>query len=99
MHASLDTNGSALRRLARLRWRIAVTLSAVMVFIYFGFILLVAFSKQALSTLIVPGLSLGIVLGASVILLSFLVTWIYVRWMGSHVDTEIRRLRGVGDPQ
>ena len=34
---------TALQALARLRWRMAIGLSALMVLIYFGFILLIAF--------------------------------------------------------
>ena len=53
--------------IAARRWRVALTLSALMLVIYFGFILLVAFGKPLLSVLLIPGLSLGILLGALVI--------------------------------
>ena len=82
---------SALVTLARLRWRMAVTLSALVVVIYFGFILLIAFNKEAMGSLIVPGLSLGIVLGALVIALTWAITWFYVRWANRHVDGEVER--------
>ncbi len=78
----------ALRQLARARWRMAITLSVLMVVIYFGFILLIAFNKEAIGALIVPGLSVGIVLGALVILAAWLVTWFYVRWANRHVDSK-----------
>jgi uncharacterized membrane protein (DUF485 family) len=81
-----------LQGLARARWRMAIILSLLMVLIYFGFILLIAFNKQAMGTLIVPGLSVGIVLGALVIVLTWLVTWFYVRWANAHVDVHIDRL-------
>ena len=82
---------SALVTLARLRWRMAVTLSALVVVIYFGFILLIAFDKEAVGSLIVPGLSFGIVLGALVIVLTWAITWFYVRWANRHVDGEVER--------
>ncbi len=88
----MSSDTAALRSLAQKRWRMALTLSAVMVAIYFGFVLLVAFNKEGLGTLIVPGLSAGIVLGALVIVLSWAVTWYYVRWANAHVDDEIARL-------
>ena len=53
-------------------------LSAMMLIIYFGFILLVAFQKPLLGTQIVPGLSWGIFLGALVIVLAWVLTLIYV---------------------
>ena len=53
-------------------------LSAVMIVIYFGFILLVAYHKPLLGTQIVPGLSWGILLGALVIISAWVLTLIYV---------------------
>lgn len=85
-----------LAHLMRQRDRIAVMLSTVVLAIYFGFILLVAFNKPLLATLLVPGLSLGILLGMLVILAAWLTTWIYVRWANQHMDSQIRRLRDEG---
>jgi uncharacterized membrane protein (DUF485 family) len=82
-----------LRTLAATQWRIAVTLTAATVAIYFGFILLVAYQGPLLGRLIVPGLSVGILLGALVIVASWLLTWIYVWWANTHYDEELRRLR------
>jgi uncharacterized membrane protein (DUF485 family) len=79
--------------LARVRWRMAITLSSLMVVIYFGFILLIAFNKPAMGALIVPGLSTGIVLGALVIVATWAITWFYVRWAARHVDDAVIRLR------
>lgn len=82
-----------LRALAATRWRVALTLTTVMVIVYFGFISLIAFDKPLLAVRITPGLSLGILLGVVVILASWLLTWIYVRWANTHYDAELRRLR------
>ena len=88
----------ALRALAQRRWRMAIALSVVMVTIYFGFILLIAFDKAAMGTLIVPGLSVGIVLGALVILLTWVTTLFYVWWANRYVDGEISRLNAEPAP-
>ena len=82
------------RDVARQRWRVAIGLSVLMVVIYFGFILLVAFNKEAVSTEIVPGLSVGILLGALVIVTTWGVTWFYVRWANSHIDTQVAGIGG-----
>ncbi|MBY0509140.1 MAG: DUF485 domain-containing protein [Rhodospirillaceae bacterium] len=87
---------TALRQLAQRRWRMAIMLSVVMVAIYFGFILLIAFNKAAMGALVMPGLSVGIVLGALVIVLTWGVTLFYVRWANRHVDGEIERLNAGG---
>jgi uncharacterized membrane protein (DUF485 family) len=82
-----------LRALAAAQWRIAVTLTAAMVAVYFGFILLIAYQKPLLGRLVVPGLSVGILLGALVIVATWLLTWIYVSWANTRYDEELRRLR------
>jgi uncharacterized membrane protein (DUF485 family) len=79
--------------LSRQRWRIAIALGAVMVVVYFGFVLLVAFDKALMAQLLLPGLSLGVLLGALVIVATWVVTWIYVRWANSHMDRRIGELR------
>ena len=89
--AELDA-AARLRALARARARIAGMLTVAMTAIYFGFILLIAFRKDVLARLVVPGLSLGILLGALVIVASWLLTWIYVRWCNTNYDTQLREL-------
>jgi uncharacterized membrane protein (DUF485 family) len=75
-----------------MRWRMAIGLSLVMVVIYFGFILLIAFNKPAVGALIMPGLSVGIVLGALVIVSTWAVTYFYVSWANRHVDDAVTKL-------
>jgi uncharacterized membrane protein (DUF485 family) len=81
-----------LRRLATRRDRFAVMLTAAIIVVYFGFILLIAFNKPLMGSLIRPGLSVGILMGAMVIVVSWLLTWFYVRWMNRHYDPELRDL-------
>ena len=71
----------------------AVAISVYVVGVYFGFILLVAFNKPLLGTAIAPGLSLGILLGALVIVVAWVLTWIYIRWANAHYDTSVDGLR------
>ena len=82
----------SLRELDAARWRVALGLTAVMVVLYFGFILLVAYGRDLLARPVVPGLTLGILLGALVIVASWLLTWVYVRWAATHYDPGIRAL-------
>ena len=46
-----------------------------------------------LATIVVPGLSLGILLGALVIVFAWVLTWTYVRWANTHYDAALRGLR------
>ena len=53
-------------------------LSAVMLAVYCGFVLLVAYNKPLLGSQIMPGLCWGILLGALVIVIAWVLTYIYV---------------------
>lgn len=64
-----------------------------MMVIYFGFILLVAFNKPLLGTPLVPGLSLGILLGALVIISAWVLIYFYVRWANTYYDKKLSRLQ------
>ncbi len=86
-----------LSQLSRQRWQIATALSVVMIVVYFGFVLLVAFDKPLVGTIVVPGLSVGILLGVLVIVAVWIVTWVYVRWANSHLDRRVRELRAAGE--
>ena len=77
--------------IAARRWTIALTLSALMLVIYLGFILLVAFGKPLLSLLLVPGLTLGILLGALTIISCWVLSIIYVTWANHVYDDAVAR--------
>ncbi len=64
-----------------------------MMVVYFGFILLVAFNKPLLGSRVAPGLSLGMLLGALVILVAWALTWIYIAWANAHYDASVAGLR------
>lgn len=65
--------------LVRKRSRFAWTLTALMIAIYFGFVLTLAFNKQLFAQPILGGVTtLGIPVGIGVILAAFVLTGIYV---------------------
>jgi len=78
-----------LTRVAAARWRLAMLLTAVMTLVYVGFILLVAFNKPLLGTVLMPGLSLGILLGVLVIVTAWVLIVIYVKWTNDHYDSAV----------
>ncbi len=82
-----------LEALAAAQWRLALILTAAMMAVYFGFILLVAFAKPLLGRLLLPGLSLGTLLGALVIVVAWVLIWIYVRWANGHYDATVKKLK------
>lgn len=89
-----DEKTKALEAIAAKRWKIAMALTSVMLVTYFGFILLVAFRKADLGTLVAPGLSWGILLGALVIVVAWILTGIYVHWANRVYDGALSKMRG-----
>lgn len=85
---------AAIERLSAARWRVALTLTTAMMVLYFGFVLLVAYNKPLLGRQITPGLSIGILLGALVIVASWVLIWVYTHWANAHYDGEVSRLQG-----
>ena len=82
-----------LSRLAAARARVAGALTSAVVVVYFGFIGLIAYAKPLLATKLRPGLTLGILLGALVIVVSWLLTLVYVRWANRRYDAALDELR------
>lgn len=83
----------ALEALARTRWRVAIALTAAMLVAYFGFILLVAFDKPLMGRPVMPGLSLGILLGVLVILTAWVLTGIYILWANGKYDRALHQYK------
>ena len=76
------------------RNRFAWTLSVLMLFIYLGFIFLVAFDKPLLAQKVAGGAtSLGIVLGLGVIVSAFILTGVYVARANGRFDELTERLK------
>lgn len=81
-----------LARLVRARLSVAVLLSTAMVLMYFTFMGLFAFAKPLLGTMLAPGLSLCILLGPAVIVISFLLCVVYVVWANKVYDPAVKAL-------
>jgi uncharacterized membrane protein (DUF485 family) len=89
----LATHQRELDTLAKQRLRVGATLTLAMLVIYFTFILSVAFAPDFLGEEIVPGLSVGMVLGVIVILSTWVLILIYVRWANVVYEPAVRRLK------
>ncbi len=89
----MDDHAHRLRAVSAARRRVAVILTTLVMLVYFGFIGLIAWNKPLLARELVPGLSLGIVLGAVVIVTCWLLTWVYIRWADRHYDPALDAIR------
>ena len=75
------------------RWTISVILTAIPFVIYYGYIVLIAANKPFMAQKIGDVTTLGIPLGVLVILLSWVLTAIYVIWANKSHDPEVRDLK------
>ena len=89
----MNDSRDRLAELTRAQWRLALRLTATMMAAYFGFILMVAYRKDLLGRLLVPGLSVGTLLGVLLIVLAWVLINVYVRWANGHYDTTVASLR------
>jgi len=71
---------SAAEARARSHWRVAVAILSTHGALYAALILLIAYDKPLLGTLVAPGLSLAVVFGAAVTVAAWVSTLVYVRW-------------------
>lgn len=78
--------------LSRAKSRIVIALSLAMIMMYFGFMAMFSFAKPTMGMILVPGLSLCILLGAGVIVASFLFCLVYVVWANRIYDPAVRRI-------
>jgi uncharacterized membrane protein (DUF485 family) len=73
--------------------RMSLILTTIMLFIYFGFILLIAFDKPFLSKLIGPNITLGLPIGIGILIVAWLLTGIYIFWANKYNDKRIDELK------
>lgn len=84
----------AFLELERKRSRFSWTLTVLMLVLYFGFILLVAFDRQLqlMGTMVTRSISLGFPLGLGVILSAIVLTGVYVLRANTEFDRLTREI-------
>lgn len=82
-------------QLVKERSKFAWTLTIVMLVIYFGFVLVIAFDPSLLGTPLSEGsvTTVGIPVGVGVIISAFILTGIYVRRANSEFDELTARIK------
>ncbi|BDU78557.1 DUF485 domain-containing protein [Mesoterricola sediminis] len=81
-------------RLVRRKNTVTVVLTIVELVLYFGFIGLVAYDKPFLArTLGASAITAGIPIAVGVIVLSWILTGIYIFWANSRYDVMVRRIK------
>ena len=81
------------KQLVRTRWSVSLVLTLVMLAVYIGFLLIVAFDKELLASKISPNLTWAIPVGLGLILFAWILTGIYVYWANNSYDTAVQNLK------
>lgn len=81
------------RQLVARQWRMSLSLTACLFLLYYGYVLLIALDKAFLSRRIGEATTIGIPIGAGVILGAWVLTAIYIIWANRRHDPEVDRLR------
>ncbi|WP_337873367.1 DUF485 domain-containing protein [Ignavibacterium sp.] len=86
-------NSDKFKQLVKKRLSVSLTLTAVMLIIYIGFILAIAFNKDALAYKIGKHLTIGLPIGIGIIVFAWLLTGLYTRWANQSYDKSVEELR------
>ncbi|MDI6727633.1 MAG: DUF485 domain-containing protein [Thermodesulfovibrionales bacterium] len=81
------------KSLASQKNSISVVLAILELFLYFGFIALIAYNKPFLSSKLSGAITVGIPIAVGTIVLSWVLTGIYVRWANTKYDLLVRKIK------
>ncbi|MDP3469028.1 MAG: DUF485 domain-containing protein [Daejeonella sp.] len=84
---------AAFKKLVKNRWNVSLSFTFIMLFVYIGFLLFVAYDKETLKMPIGDSLNLAIVVGLGIILFSWLITGVYVYWANNYYDEAVKEIK------
>lgn len=84
---------AAFKKLVKTRWVISLAFTFVMLFVYIGFLLVIAYNKDFLKMPIGNSVNLAIVVGLGVIIFSWLLTGVYVYWANNYYDSDVDKIK------
>jgi len=81
------------RKLVKSKNATSFFLTVAELIVYFGFIFLIAYNKEFLSQKIYGPVTIGIPIGISVIVISWIFTGIYVVWANKKYDQKVAEIK------
>ncbi len=81
------------KALVRKRNSVSLTLTAIMLIVYFGFILIIAFDKSLLAAKIGEHVTVGLPIGIGIIIFAWLLTGVYTWWANNRYDRVVRDMK------
>ncbi len=85
-------NSSEFKKLVSARWSFSLVMTFIMLAVYFGFILTIAYAKELLAIKLVGSATLGIFGGLGLIVFTWLMTGVYVVWANSSYDNKVKAM-------
>lgn len=86
---------TVLDRISKKKTRLALVLTTIIVAMYSIFVGFVAFNKAAVACLVMPGLSMGILIGVVTMVVVWVATFIYIIWTNTYYDQAVDRIRKI----
>jgi len=86
-------NSAKFKKLVTTRWSVSFFLTFLLFVIYYGYILLIAYNKEFLAEKVGVYTNYGIVFGVLAIVLSWVLTAIYVIWANYSYDKKVEELK------
>jgi uncharacterized membrane protein (DUF485 family) len=83
----------AFKELVKKRWTFSLSMSVLMLVVYFSFLISIAFNKQVFAIKVGSHLTLGILWGLGIIVFAWLMTGVYVYWANHSYDKTVEELK------
>jgi uncharacterized membrane protein (DUF485 family) len=86
-------NSDEFKKLVTQRWKVSLSLTAVMFFTYIGFLYTLAYRKDVLKPYLSGKFTVGLFLALGLILLAWTLTGIYVYWANNIYNPQVDQLK------
>lgn len=86
-------DSSEFKKLVIQRWKVSLSLTAIMIFAYIGFLYLLAYKKESLKPYLTGKFTIGLLLAFGLIVLAWVLTGLYVYWANNHYTPEVDRIK------
>ncbi|MFZ5907772.1 MAG: DUF485 domain-containing protein [Nitrospirota bacterium] len=72
---------------------ISIILTVLELVVYFGFVALIAYNREFLATKISGAITTGIPIAVGAIVISWILTGIYIKWANQKYDAMVKKVR------
>jgi len=84
---------AAFKKLVKNRWLVSLTFTFIMLVVYIGFLLVIAYDNGLLKMPVGDSVNLAITVGLGIIVFSWLITGAYVYWANNYYDASVSEIK------